>query len=786
MTSSTFAELNLSADTLLSVEQVGYSQPTPIQLEAVPALLSGRDVHLQAQTGTGKTAAFVLPLVDRMTAAPGRIEALVLTPTRELAQQVSEEFVRLGARRNLVATAIYGGTSFEKQYTALETAQIVVATPGRLLDLHRRGKLDLRFVKYFGLDEADEMLSMGFDRDVLEIAGMLPGSRQSFLCSATFNDPILRIAASITRDPITVNTSSDHVGAQSVKHVYFKVPEGTRPEALLRVIAQTGVSGAIVFCNTRAASFRVNELLRTDGRAADVLNGELSQSEREAALARMRSGDVDFLVATDVAARGIDISGLPAVINYDMPEAADVYIHRTGRTGRAGQAGVAYSVVCPGDITVFHTLQKTFKLRLEPEKIASESQIRVIRADRLLDGLLSDIDTNGKLRYAGFLPLAERLSQREDGIRLIAKLMAAYTDGPAIGTSVPATEPAAAATVEQSAAPAAREATAVEKAAPEQRPARTERAARTEAVATAPAAPAATVVAPVAVAEVAAATWEPVETESASPERSSRRGRARKAEVVAEQPTAALQPPAEVKAGDAPPKVESVVPAAPATAPSGGSANAAFDWLCANTQQRNIGRFFPVADIAAALGIEPGAVVALADAHEQIERARNGDPMWRLRRGALNDLFGPPPARPTPPSGATGATEARPTPAADRPRRDARPRNPEPAAAQRAVPPAPQSSQPRPPAPARPMPAVVGGFVVMRVNVGRDLIADPRELARQLVELSGFDREDVGRLELAADHCTLPVRSEYSADFVAALRQESLLGRRLQIAPLPS
>lgn len=802
MTSPNFSELELSADTLASVERAGYVTPTPVQLEAVPVLLAGHDAHIQAQTGTGKTAAFVLPTVDRLERNPGRVEVLVLVPTRELAQQVSDEFTKLGAARGLESAAIYGGTSFEKQYKALETAQIVVATPGRLLDLNRRGRFNFGHVRIFGLDEADEMLSMGFDRDVLDIAGMLPPARQSFLCSATFNDPILRMAQSITRSPRLVNCSSDAVGAQSVRHVWFRVPDGTRSEAVLRLITYTGTTGAIVFCNTRASSFRVVELLQADGRNADVLNGELSQSEREVALARMRQGEVDFLVATDVAARGIDISGLPAVINYDMPDSPDVYIHRTGRTGRAGQAGVAYSLVAPSDITVFHALQKFFKLTFHNERLPNAADLRTMRADRMLDALLSDLDAGQNLPYGGFMPLADRLRTRDDSVREIAKLLAFWGEHRATvrppADVVAASIPAPLETPSPSDAPAAASpGLPVVSAAATHLDAETAR----EAVATAP---------------------------SGNQRGRSRRGAAAEASATAQTAASSVAPEATPAFSGA---EASSVGATPA------SKNPVFDWLMGATDVRSLGRFFAVDAMADELGMPEHDVIAMADSHELIERARSGDPLWRLRRPAIAHLFerrgprpsnddraaadGPAPDRAAPAPAATAsvaASVAPPKPAVAVKESNA------PAEAE-AVPPSPKPTKPtkptaapvveaattadaRPPRAARsprPSPPVSAApslpqstveatlppvrsdaqFIVVRVNLGRDLFANARVLADTLVEMAGLDREDLGRVVLEQDYSLVPVRRGYSEDFVAALRAETVAGRRLQIVPLP-
>ncbi len=441
--SITFADLDLSASVLEAIEAAGYVEPTPIQQQAVPVLLAGGDVILQAQTGTGKTAAFVLPIAERMEPQPGRIEALVLAPTRELARQVAGEFDALGGRKGIVAAAIYGGTGFQGQYDALEKANVVVATPGRLLDLLRRKRISLDAVRVFGLDEGDEMLSMGFEKDVLDIVRQLPRPRQSFMCSATLNEHIKRVAAAFITDATTINTSSDEIGARSVDHVCFRTSFDAKHAALRRIIEAESIEGAIVFANTRAATFRVTEALRQEGYNVDVLNGDLSQPEREKALHRMRDDRVQFLVATDVAARGIDISGLPAVINYDMPESPDVYIHRTGRTGRAGQAGVAYSLVEPGDITTFHALEKLYKLELIQRPLPDQETVRNIKADRAIAEALTDLDADGTLDYASRMPLARRLVERGD-VKTIARLIAAFAEG-ATATATAAVAPAEAA-----------------------------------------------------------------------------------------------------------------------------------------------------------------------------------------------------------------------------------------------------------------------------------------------------------------------------------------------------
>ena len=281
MTEPKFSDLGLSEATLDAITAAGFETPSPIQAGGIPALQTGADVILQAQTGTGKTAAFVLPLVDSLEPNPGVVDVLVLVPTRELAKQVAGEFERFGGARGVHATAIYGGASFEKQYDALEKCQVVVATPGRLLDLNRRNQIRLDSVRVFGLDESDEMLSMGFERDVFDIVALLPEERQSFLCSATYNEDIKRVARGFISDPTVVDVSSDRVGAESVHHVYYRVSAASKIDALLRLLDSEAGDGAIIFANTRAATFRVHNALAAEDVSVGVLNGELSQAERE-------------------------------------------------------------------------------------------------------------------------------------------------------------------------------------------------------------------------------------------------------------------------------------------------------------------------------------------------------------------------------------------------------------------------------------------------------------------------------------------------------------------------
>jgi len=752
MTTSTFDALNLSEPTLQAVEQAGYIQPTPVQVEAVPAFLSGGDVIIQSQTGTGKTAAFVLPIVDRLSHKPGLVQVLVLVPTRELSQQVSNEFNRLGAGRRILSTAIYGGTSFQAQYDALETAQIVVATPGRLLDLLRRKRINLDDVIVFGLDEADEMLSMGFERDVLDVIGQLPGKVQSFLCSATVNDPILRIASGFISDPTTINCSSDHVGAQNIEHHTYRVPEGTKVDALRRIIRGTGVAGGIVFCNMRSTTFRVTEALRAEGYRTDVLNGELSQSEREAALGRMRDDAIDFLVATDVAARGIDISGLPSVINYDMPESPEIYIHRTGRTGRAGQAGIAYSIVVPSDISVFHALQKFFKLTFTPRSLPTVDEVRQLAADRLLVETLATLDADAKLPYAEYIPIARRLAEHGDGDRTIAKLIAHFKHAGAQTAS--ATEVGEHVATVQAAAPEAAAALA----------------------ATAP---------------TGISHDEPV----AHDER-----KAHRTDTAREQTNDIPSVGAPATKPDEP---ASTRPKGPAPTPTTGHENPVFAWFVDNVDPKHRGRFRGPDRIAKALDMEVDDVERLADAHPGLERARGKRTMWRLRSDVATSPQDAPARERAPGASETHKAEAhkaetrkaetRKAETRDSAPREAQPRDAaprEPRQDEARTKPAPRSdtshrrqqqpARPATPAPARPAHA----HVLLRLNIGANKANDPEEIAEHLYMLAGLDREDLGRVAIQKSFTTVEVRSDYWRDLIQAVNGTRLMNVSLHLQPV--
>ena len=360
----TFDALPLSPEVRRAVDDLGYVHPTPVQLAVFEPAVRGKDLVVQARTGTGKTAAFGLPLVDGIIKRTvNAVQALVLCPTRELALQVTREVDSLARHRAVRCAAVYGGAPMARQVADIRGgAQIVVGTPGRVLDHLHRGTLDATTIRTFVLDESDEMLSMVFLPQISEILGFLPATRQTLLFSATLPPDIRRVAETRLKDPQFLTLSGDHIGALEINHFVYIVP-GDKLGALIQVIEVENPESAIVFCNTKDETKRVAGALEQQGYSADWLNADLPQSDREKVMAATRSGTLRFLVATDVASRGIDISQLTHVINYDFPESAEAYVHRTGRTGRAGRTGTAIALVGPRDVGNLYILRLTYKLK---------------------------------------------------------------------------------------------------------------------------------------------------------------------------------------------------------------------------------------------------------------------------------------------------------------------------------------------------------------------------------------------------------------------------------------
>jgi ATP-dependent RNA helicase DeaD len=438
-----FDQLGLGPDVLRALQDMGFQEAMEVQAATLPLARSGKDVMVQSRTGSGKTAAFGIPFVnDIVDPALKAVQAIVLLPTRELALQVAAELARIAAHRPITVAPIYGGAPMGRQVEVLRAgAQIVCGTPGRILDHLRRGTLTLDRVRCAVLDECDEMLSMGFQEDIEHILEQTPVSRQTMLFSATVPEGIQRISRRFMKKPEFLKLSADFIGVHEIRHVYYSIPGISREHELLRILNFEDPRTAIIFCNTRDETGRVAGFLRKQGFEAEAISSDLAQNDRERVLNRMRAGEIRFLVATDVAARGIDIEALSHVFNYTFPEAPEIYIHRTGRTGRAGKHGTAISLIGPTEVGSFYYLKLLYKILPEERSLPSEAEIRSHReGERVLQLRQALTGEPGE----GWRELARRLIGAVDGERLIAALLAqSFSSLPAMPVAPP---PAVAAT----------------------------------------------------------------------------------------------------------------------------------------------------------------------------------------------------------------------------------------------------------------------------------------------------------------------------------------------------
>ena len=386
-TETTFADLGLPADLLKAVTDMGFVTPTAIQKEAIPVLLAGRDVVGVAQTGTGKTAAFGLPLLDAVDAREGVVQALVLAPTRELALQSADAIADMAHRsRGLDVVAVYGGAPYGPQIGALrDGAQVVVGTPGRIIDLIDKGALSLDSVRYFVLDEADEMLRMGFAEDVETIASSLPEERRTALFSATMPPAIQAVARQHLTEPVQIEVSPQASTVDTVHQTYAVVPFRHKIGAVSRVLAVTEAQAAIVFVRTKSTAEDVALELAGRGIQAAAISGDVPQRERERLVERLRAGTLDVLVATDVAARGLDVDRIGLVVNFDVPREAEAYVHRIGRTGRAGRHGEAVTFLTPKEKSKLRQIERLTGTRLEEITLPSPADVSSHRAGKLLE-----------------------------------------------------------------------------------------------------------------------------------------------------------------------------------------------------------------------------------------------------------------------------------------------------------------------------------------------------------------------------------------------------------------
>jgi ATP-dependent RNA helicase DeaD len=405
-----FHSLGLSETRSRFLEELGFAAPTPIQAQAIPHLLSGRDVVGQAQTGTGKTAAFSLPILERIDVKSPVVQALILTPTRELALQVGQAIRGFNDDRRLKIVTIYGGQAIDPQISRLRRgAQVVVGTPGRVLDLLSRGDLKLDQVNWLVLDEADEMLNMGFIQDVEKILNQAPTERQTAFFSATMDPSIRKLVTKFLRSPVTITIEQPKAAPTRINQVVYMVPRGwTKARALLPILELEDPDSAIIFVRTRKAAAELTSQLQAAGHSVDEYHGDLSQTQRERLLLRFRQRQVRWVVATDIAARGIHVDDLTHVINYDLPDSVENYVHRIGRTGRAGKEGTAISIIHSLDRRKLKDIEHHIRQRLEIASIPTRAQIEAHQIDKLQASLREALAGE---RMASFLPIVAQLSE---------------------------------------------------------------------------------------------------------------------------------------------------------------------------------------------------------------------------------------------------------------------------------------------------------------------------------------------------------------------------------------
>ena len=381
---SEFSALNLHPELVQTVTDLGYTAPTPIQAALIPVMLSGKDVIGQAQTGTGKTAAFALPMLNGIEAGTGSVQGLVLAPTRELALQVADAMYQYGKDRRARVLPVFGGQPYSKQIQRLRSGvDIVVGTPGRLLDLIRRRALDLSHVSTVVLDEADEMLSMGFIEDIEEILAATPADRQTALLSATLPKPIRRLAGKYMNDPVSCTIENTQRTVSAIEERYYLVNERDKLAALTRLFEAEAPRSAIIFARTRVGTRELATALTEQGISAEALNGDMDQNARTAVLNRFRKHQVKILVGTDVAARGLDIDDISHVVNYDLPHDPEVYVHRVGRTGRAGRGGIAITLVTPAHRGRLRRIEAYTKHKIAQTPLPTIEDIQQLRDARL-------------------------------------------------------------------------------------------------------------------------------------------------------------------------------------------------------------------------------------------------------------------------------------------------------------------------------------------------------------------------------------------------------------------
>lgn len=408
-----FQSLGISEARSKQLETLGFDQPTDVQTQAIPEILKGNDVVGQSQTGTGKTAAFSLPILEQIDVEHTAVQALILTPTRELAQQVADAIQTFSHDRALKILTVYGGQSIERQIQQLKRGvQVIVGTPGRIIDLLNRKALRFDTLRYVVLDEADEMLSMGFIDDVREILRQAPEQRQTACFSATMPRQIQDLIKQFMDNPVRLKVDQPKGSPKQIQQRVYKVPRGwNKIQALKPVLAVEDPESALIFVRTKRTANEINQQLQASGYSVDEYHGDLSQIQRERLVQRFRNNQVRLVVATDIAARGLDVQDLSHVINFDLPDNIETYIHRIGRTGRAGKEGIAVSLSLPRDRHTLRQIEGRMRQRLNFLSIPKRSEIEAQRLEKLREDLHNSL---GGERMASFLPLVRELSDEYD------------------------------------------------------------------------------------------------------------------------------------------------------------------------------------------------------------------------------------------------------------------------------------------------------------------------------------------------------------------------------------
>ncbi|KAA5806214.1 DEAD/DEAH box helicase [Thermoanaerobacterium thermosaccharolyticum] len=420
-----FKELGLNYNILKAIDDMGFEEPSKIQLEVIPVLLDGLDAIGHAETGTGKTLAYGAPVINSFDGGNGNVFCIILTPTRELAIQVNDELARIGKYSKVRLLPVYGGVPIDRQIKALKRGvDIVIGTPGRVLDLIKRDILRLKDVKYLVLDEADEMLDMGFIDDIEEIIRHTNSNRQTMMFSATMPDEIKRLAKKYMKpDAKFVSIMKKTMTVSTVDHYYYEIKNQDRFESLCRILDAEEPSSSIIFCKTKKEVDELTQGMQSRGYNVEGMHGDMSQSQRINTLRKFKEGNLDFLVATDVAARGIDVENVSHVINYDLPQDVESYVHRIGRTGRANRSGVAYTLVTSREYPALKRIERETKCKIRRKELPTVDDIFQVKYNKMIKDIKKALENDG---YKRFVPLAMELDEEYNLVDVAAALMDMY------------------------------------------------------------------------------------------------------------------------------------------------------------------------------------------------------------------------------------------------------------------------------------------------------------------------------------------------------------------------